>query len=563
MRDVLSVRQGDISKVYPSMFSEDYPKPLVANFIDVAARDLAEAMAPLPSFNCSATNMVSDTARKAADTRTRIANFYVTNSDLQLQMYTAADWYNTYGLGIGMVEMDYDDNNPRIRMLNPFGTYPELDRYGRVLSVTQVIVTDAESLAAQYPEFYDQILGRNQYQLSSPYISMVKYHDKDQDLLYLPERKNLVLSSTPNVLGKPMASVIMRSSLDGEARGQFDDVLSVQLARARFAVLQIQAAEKSIQAPIAIPQDVQELALGPDAIMRSANPQGIRRVPLELPAGVFTESGVLERELRLGARYPESRSGNIDASVVTGRGVQALQAGFDTQIKAAQAQFARMFQELISVCFEADEKIFGGIPKTIKGSDDGTPYVLKYIPTRDIKGEYGVDVRYGIMSGMDPNRAIIALLQMRSDKLVSRDYVRREIPMDLNVTQEEQRVDIEEMRDSLRVAVAQYAQAIPALAAQGQDPSEIISRIAAVIQGRQKGQALENIIEKAFTPEPVPAPTPEMPPMAPGMEQQIPAAGAAPAPASQQPTQTQAGSAPAAGQRPDIAQLLAGITGAA
>ena len=39
MRDVLSVRQGDISKVYPSMFSEDYPKPLVANFIDVAARE--------------------------------------------------------------------------------------------------------------------------------------------------------------------------------------------------------------------------------------------------------------------------------------------------------------------------------------------------------------------------------------------------------------------------------------------------------------------------------------------------------------------------------------------
>jgi hypothetical protein len=121
MRDVLSVRQGDISKVFPSMFSEDYPKPLVANFIDVAARDLAEAMAPLPSFNCSATNMVSDAARKAADTRTRIANFYISNSDLQLQMYTAADWYNTYGMCIGMVEMDYDDNNPRIRMLNPFG----------------------------------------------------------------------------------------------------------------------------------------------------------------------------------------------------------------------------------------------------------------------------------------------------------------------------------------------------------------------------------------------------------------------------------------------------------
>jgi hypothetical protein len=559
MRDVLSVRQGDLSKVYPSMFSEDYPKPLVANFIDVAARDLAEAMAPLPSFNCSATNMVSDSARKAADTRTRIANFYVANSELQLQMYDGADWYNTYGMVAGMVEMDYDSNNPRVRILNPWGLYPEVDRFGRVVSTTQVLSTDAETLCAQYPEFAEQILAKNNYQPGSPAITMVRYHDKDQDLIFLPERKNLTLARTPNPLGKCLVVLAQRPSLDGQARGQYDDVLAVQLARARFAILQIQAAEKSIQAPIAIPQDVQELALGPDSIMRSSQPQNIRRVGLELPPGVFTESGVLERELRLGARYPETRSGNTSASIITGRGVQELQAGFDTQIKSAQAQFARMFSDLIGLCFEVDEKLFSNVQKTIKGSEDGTPYVLKYTPSRDIKGEYGVDVRYGIMSGMDPSRAIIALLQMRSDKLVSRDYVRREIPMDLNVTQEEQRVDIEEMRDSLRVAVAQYAQAIPALAAQGQDPSQIVTRIAEVIKGRQKGLALESIVEKVFAPEP-PPPAPEM-----GMPggPQLPAAGAAPAPASQQPPQEQAGQAPAAGQKPDIASLLAGITGAA
>jgi hypothetical protein len=561
MRDVLSVRQGDISKVYPAMFSEEYPKPLVANFVDVAARDLAEVMAPLPSFNCAATNMVSDSARKAADTRTRIANFFVTGSELQIQMYTGADWFNTYGMLPAIIEMDYETNNPRIRLLNPFGVYPEVDRFGRTLSISQIIETDAESLAAQYPEFANEIMPKFNYGQGSPYVSLVRYHDKDQDLIFLPERKNLVLSNTPNPVGKCLAGVAMRSSIDGEARGQFDDVLSVQLARARFAVLQIQAAEKSIQAPIAIPQDVQELALGPDAIMRSANPQGIRRVPLELPNGVFTESGVLERELRTGARYPETRSGNIDASIVTGRGVQALQAGFDTQIKAAQAQFARLFTDLVSLCFEVDEKIFGSMTKEIKGVDDGTPFNMKYVPSRQIAGNYGVDVRYGIMSGMDPNRAIIALLQMRSDKLVSRDYVRREIPMELNVTQEEQRVDIEEMRDSLRVAVAQYAQAIPALAAQGQDPSEIISRIAEVIQGRQKGLQLENIIGKAFAPKEQPAaPEMAMMPGAPG----TPAAGMAPVPASQ-PTPEQGGAAPAAGpeQRPDIATLLASISGAA
>ena len=563
MRDVLSVRQGDISKVYPSMFSEDYPKPLVANFIDVAARDLAEAMAPLPSFNCAAVNMVSDAQRKAADTRTRIVNYYISSSELQLQNYSATDWYNTYGLEVGIVEMDYETNNPRIRLINPFGVYPEMDRFNRTLSITQVIISDAETVASQYPEFASQIMKKDWSTPGSPYLSLVRYHDKDQDLIYVPERKNLVLSRTPNPIGKCMARVVLRPSLDGEARGQFDDVLAVQLARARFAVLQIQAAEKSIQAPIAIPQDVQELALGPDAIMRSSQPQNIRRVPLELPPGVFTESSVLERELRLGARYPESRSGETNASVVTGRGVQALQAGFDTQIKAAQAQFARIFTELIGVCLEVDEKIFGSITKTIKGTDDGTPYQMKYTPAKDINGDYSVDVRYGLMSGMDPNRAIIALLQMRSDKLVSRDYVRRELPIEINVTQEEQRVDIEEMRDSLRIAIAQYAQAIPAIAAQGQDPTQIVTRLAEVIKGRQKGIALESIVEKIFAPEPAPEPMPApaqpeamMQPGAP----MTPAAGEAPGPASQQP-QEQTGAAPAAGQsQPDIAQLLAGIT---
>ena len=554
MRDVLSVRQGDISKVYPAMFSEEYPKPLVANFVDVAARDLAEVMAPLPSFNCAATNMVSDSARKAADTRTRIANYYVSMSELQIQMYQGADWFNTYGMLPAIVEMDYETNNPRIRLLNPFGVYPEIDRFGRTISLTQTMETDAETLASQYPEFASQILGKNSFLANSPYITLVRYHDKDQDLIFLPDRQNLVLSNLPNPTGKCMARVAVRSSLDGEARGQFDDILAVQLARARFAVLQIQAAEKSIQAPIAIPQDVQELALGPDAIMRSANPQAIRRVPLELPPGIFTESGVLERELRLGARYPEVRSGNVDASVITGRGVQALQAGFDTQVRAAQAQFARLFTELISLCFEVDEKIFGSMTKEIKGVDDGTPFNMKYVPSKAIAGEYGVDVRYGIMSGMNPNNAIIALLQMRSDKLVSRDYVRREIPMELNVTQEEQRVDIEEMRDSLRVAVAQYAQAIPALAAQGQDPSQIVSRIAEVIKGRQKGLQLETIVEKVFMPEPQPEVPAEM------MGGEVPAAGSAPVPASQ-PSPEQMGAAPAAGARPDIATLLASIAG--
>jgi hypothetical protein len=560
MADVLAVRQGNLQDVFFGQFSDEYPKPLIANMVDIAARDLAEVTAPLPAVNCSSSNMTSDSARKKAEIRTRIANHYLNKSDLQLQMYSGADWYYTYGFCAGMVEIDFETKNPRIRLLNPFGLYFEKDRFGSVVSLAQIIMSDSETLAAQYPEYANQIKQKHRIKTT---MAMVRYHDKDQDMLFLPDMDNLVLSNTPNLIGKVLVDIAERPTVDGQTRGQFDDVLPVQMAKARFALLQLEAAKKSVNAPIAIPPDVQEFTLGPDALLRSNTPERIRRVPIELPNGVFAETQNLERELRMGSRYPEGRTGQIDASIVTGRGVQALMGGFDSQIKAAQAVFARFFVNLIGIAFCMDEKVFGANQKTIRGSDDGTPYELKYTPARDINGDYTVDVQYGLMAGLDPNRAAIFGLQLRGDKLISRDFLRRNLPFSINVTQEEQRVDIEELRDSLRTAVSQYANAIPMLATQGGDPTEAVKRIADIIEGRAKGQALESIVAKSFAPAEQPAASE----MAPGASQPpMGVPGAAPAAGSQMvagPGQFSRRTDLAQGGTPPMADLLAALTGAA
>ena len=60
MGNILAVRKGRISDVFPDMFPTDMPHAMVANFVDVAARDLAEVLAPLPSVNCSTTNVTSE-----------------------------------------------------------------------------------------------------------------------------------------------------------------------------------------------------------------------------------------------------------------------------------------------------------------------------------------------------------------------------------------------------------------------------------------------------------------------------------------------------------------------
>ena len=157
--DVLAVRKGKIAQVYPNFFPEGVDANVVANFIDVVARDLSEVMAPLPAINCSAANSVSDKARNFADKRTRIAANYFSHSDLSVQMYSGADWYLTYGFVPFMIELDEESKLPRIRVENPIGAYPEFDRYGRCVAFAKRYSMTLGELVSQFPEYDRELLG--------------------------------------------------------------------------------------------------------------------------------------------------------------------------------------------------------------------------------------------------------------------------------------------------------------------------------------------------------------------------------------------------------------------
>jgi hypothetical protein len=557
MADVLEVRRGNLVNVFPEMFPEGATKAMIANFVDVAARDVSEVLAPLPSFNCTTTNNNSDRAKKSADTRTLIANNYIQFSRFQTQMYQGADWYGTYGFLPIVVEPDYEGRLPRIRVENPVGSYPEFDRYNRIISFTKRYVKTVAELINEFPELESQILDGYNIEDIDPYteLEMIRYEDKKNVVLYLPARGNLVLASVDNPMGEVMVRVARRPGIDEEPRGQFDDVLWVQIARARFAQLAMDAAEKSINAPLAVPNDVQEFAFGPDAILRTAQPQNIRRVGLEVPPAAFTEAELLQREMRIGARYPEGRSGVMDASIITGQGVQALLGAFDTQVKTGQQILSDTFEDIIKLCFKMDEYYFAE-DKKIAATSGGARYELDYNPARDIRGDYTVQVRYGLMSGLDPSRALIFSLQALGADLVSRDFVMRELPWSMNVGGEQQSIDVQRMRDNLNASMAALASAIPQLATQGQNPSKLVTDIAEVIKERQRGTQIEDAVKKVFTPEPTaPQVTPGGLPMAP-VEQTVPQAPAAATPGV---PSTEATAQPQAA--PDIATLLSQLQG--
>ena len=558
--DVQMVRQGKISQVYPNFFPDGIDQNVVANFIDVVARDLAEMIAPLPAINCSAVNQTSDRARTFADKRTRIAANYFRHSEMEVNMFNGADMFVTYGFLPFIIELDEEAKLPRIRLENPVGAYPEFDRYGRCIAFVKRYSMTLGELVAQFPDYERQILGPEGYKQDlNGMIEMIRYYDKDQSVIYLPSRTNFVLSQAPNPLGKMMVVIAKRPSPDGELRGQFDDVLGIQLLRNRFALMAMEAAEKSVQAPIVLPNDVQELQLGGDAVIRTANPQGVRRVALEIPQGAFNEQQILNDELRVGARYPESRTGNMKASIVTGAGVEALMGAFDSQIKSAQAIFTTALRDVISLCFEVDEKIYN-VEKTIRGTDAGSPYAITYTPSKDIKGDYSADVRYGMLAGLNPAQGLIFMLQALGGKLISKDMAMREMPFNVNVTLEQEKIETEDLRSSLMGALQAYTQAIPQMAAQGQDPSEIIQRVAQVIKERQRGKVLEDIIEEVFTPKNPPAGAQQQ------VEQPVPSApgapvGGAPSPQGEEEAPPERGPGITT-PRPELQSLLSSLNAA-
>jgi hypothetical protein len=560
--DVSAVRRGDYNAVAPGMFPADLPKEIVANFVDTAARDLAEVIAPLPSFNCTSSNTVSDAARKRADKRSKIADSYVVHSDLETQMYEGADRYLTFSFLPIYVEPDFKAKTPRMTVESPVGGYPEIDRWGRVASYLKITHKTVSELCAMWPEYETEIRGHGpQQRAGNAMVELHRYCDADRIVMYLPQQGligNLVLTSYRHNLGEVPVKVAFRPQWDDEMRGQWDSVMYVQVARARMAQLAWEAAEKSVEAPIVATPDMQELAFGPDAILYSQSPEKVRRLPIEIPQSSFQELAQLGSEMRLGARYPEGRTGNLSASVVTGRGVQELLAGFDTQVKTAQARFKRMFREAIGLCFKMDELYWPNLEKTIRGTQSDAPYEVTYRAKKDIAGDHTVDVTYGMAAGLDPNRAVVLLLQLRGDRAISRDFMLRQMPFNINVTDELTRIDVEETRDALKQGFNGLAAAIPQLAAGGQDVTQIVAKLAEVVTLRQKGEQIEDAVGKVFAPEPPPAPAADAsaPPGAgaPG----APGAGGVTEPLvpGMQPGQEAMG----AGGSPDLQMLLAGLT---
>ncbi len=562
--EIILARRGEYERIAPDLFSDEIDRLTVANMIDTVARDFASVIAPLPTITCSSSSMLSDAARKFADKRSKIVNSYIEESHLQYQFSSfAADQFNSFGQMVLCVEPDFSERQIRLRAKDARRTYPVFDSLGRVVEIARLYMRPWVDVCAEYDIPENSASSFPSGMTPDRLVEVCEYANRSTLVTFLPKMGNKVLvGPVANELGVVPYVVIQRPGLiPGAIRGAFDDVVWVQLIRHKLQLLTIKGVDDAVNAPLVAPNDANEIVLGADRIIRTqGGAQSVGRANLTLPNQVFTLGQILQQEQQIGSMSPSIRQGEMDSSVITGKGANALQGGWQSQVAAAQMQIAEGLRRTLEMALKMDEKLFPNVDKDIKGKISGIPYSISYRPSRDIRGDYGVDVNYGFAAGSDPNRALIFLLQAQGAGLVSKDYAARNLPVGINPAEEQAKIYVEQSRDSLIQAFSALAQSIPQLAAEGGDPLAVIAATAKFIDQMQNGKQPEEAATEALRPpEPTPAPEAQGVPGMPGDQNAAPGAegfGQSGLPAGLQPDIATEGQ----GGRPDLLQLFAGMS---
>lgn len=573
-KQVSAARRGDVDAVLPGAFPATWPRPVVANVLDTTARDLAETLARLPSIECVTSNLTTDKAKKFAARKTKVAQYYVDHSKLKLQLYSGADWFFTFAAMPIVVEPDFDAQCPTFRLDSPVNAFWETDLFGNVKVYARCWTDKVSTLKWKFPELAEQIgmvpgpVNINPFDRSTDTASddasldVVKLYIGNEIVLFLPERQGLVLRRATHRLGRPPVVVAERPKWDEHSRGQFDDVMWVWLARARMALYGLEAADKAVRAPLVVPDDVDQISFGPDAIIRTNNKNGVGRVALELPQSSLIESQMLDKEISEGTRYPKARSGQMEGSIITGRGVEALSSIYSTQIATAQDIVGDALRRAFAMAFEIDELYWSEVTKTVNGTANGAPFTETYKPGRDIAGDYTVSVTYGFAGGMDPNRLIVFLLQLQAAQAIDRETMLRQLPIEVDVEQLQRKIDIEQINDALKQGLfAAVANAAP-MEMQGGPPAfQTLLKAVDIVKARENGTPIYQALYDAFKPDETQQ---AMKPEDQLMQQLMGGAGGAPgappggggamAPSGQDNTQLGPGGSP------DLQMILAGLT---
>jgi hypothetical protein len=503
METIDRVVRGDFDVFDPDEESVDSRSP---NLIQVALEDTAESASLVPTVRVQP-ERPNQQSKKTARTMEQVAVSYMDINKMDLLIPRSVMDKAAYGMSVWTISPDFDQEIPLIERRDPRQCYPEPGfRPGD--EVHKCMFT-REVFFSQLPPEYQDVLRSavaDHSEIDDPdenaKVVLVEYYDEDEYVLaglYQASTSGLVryksgsdvpypvlLERIENKIGICPVVIGSRISLDGEIRGQFDQVVGLLEAHIRLMGLILDYADQAVYSDIFVKDLIGEMPYGGGSFIE-LGPQGaIGRVPPAVSSlNVQQDLMQLIDGIHLGGRYPKSRPGEIDQSIASAKFLEASAGMMNTAIRTYHQILQRQMERALRIALEVDKAYFPR-SKTASGILRNQEFLTEYNPKTDIDTKNLLRVEYGLGLGRDPAQSAVLHIQYSQAEFVSKEFVQENIDGLTDVGRERSRLDVEKFRG---MALAKLLQGLEA----GTIPNEALIEIA---RSREKGEDLFDIFEK-------------------------------------------------------------------
>jgi hypothetical protein len=476
------------------------------NLVQVAIEDTAEAASLVPTIRVQPDGSTV-TAKKVARTMEQIAVNYMDLNQIDMLIPRSIMDKAAYGMSVWTVTPDLEQKIPVIERRDPRQCYPEPGfrpgddvrkcMFTREIFFNQLPVEYQQKLKdviADYSEYDDPD--------ENSKVVLVEYYDTEEYILaglYQASTSGLVryrgdgdvplpveLERIENKAGVCPVVIGTRISLDGEVRGQFDQVVGLLEAHIRLTGLILDYADQAVYSDIFVKDLIGEMPYGGGSFIE-LGPQGaIGRVPPAVSSlNVQADLSSLVDGMHVAGRWPKSRPGEIDQSIASAKFLESAAGMMNTAIRTYHQIMQRQLEKALRIAFEIDKSYFPGA-KSATGILRNQQFLIEYNPSSDINTNHQLRVEYGLGLGRDPAQSAVLHIQYSQAEFVSKEFVQENIDGLTDVGRERSRLDVEKFRG---MALAKLLMGLE----QGTIPEAALVEIA---RAREQGEELFDLYEK-------------------------------------------------------------------
>jgi hypothetical protein len=513
------------------------------NLVQVALEDTAEAASLVPTVRVIP-SAGSDTAKSRASAMERLAISYLDISQIEMLEIKSLLDLAAFGFFSWVVEFDDELGSPVIRWRDPRQCYPEhgwhtLDSVRTCMFAREVYL---RQLPVEYQRKVMAHIGKDATTNETIYldreVTLIEVYEEEGVTLACMYASSVrktaatvtwspvLLDRIPFDTGLCHVVIGQRPTLDGEPRGQFDQVLNVMQAHIRLMGMVLDYADQAVYSDVWVKDLVGQMSFGGGAYIQ-LGPQGaIGRVPPAVSSmSVMQELDSLVNNVHLGGRWPKSRPGEIDQAIASAKFIEATAGMMNTVIRTMHLVMKRALEQALRVAFKLDADL--GSERTVAGILRNQQFLTDRKKS-DIDPKARVKVDYGIGLGRDPAQTMVLGIQGMQTGMFSKEYVQENFEGLTDVARERQRIDVESLKDMA------FAQILQGLQEKSIPPQALVD----IAKERANGADIFVLFEK-YISKPLQEQQDQMlpsglggPPMAPGPD---PAAMGGPPPPSAPP----------------------------